>query len=946
MADKVQRVLEDMVPELLDLGKREVFSSMEIRNIIERRRDFEYKLASKTPLLGDFLEYLEYEYKLERIRFARTRKLNLKKRTIGDYSIIRTIHFIFKRALRRYSNDEKLWLQYIDFCLKSGSSRILQRNMITALRNLPTSATIWIIMADREFQSGNANSARSILMLGLRINKHSFLIWRGLAQLEANIIYKLYLNEYTKSELALSVQYSKKATAAPLEPILKHALTRIEPEGHKHAFLVHMYRILYNLYLVGRSSTNSDTCSKKTSEIQYLSNFETTLTSNIYNNASSQPIFVVFFGIIKMINLSKESDKDFIQDPNEIITYIECMMNESLNLLLKKETEGAGIFSMLLICRFLYQCGLNNMEELDGWNSDKKNNFGKSRSAVDFGFSFSDLNDSLEYSTNMDSENNSSSIAERNFFKWLSFSSSKGIIDSYDIWPKSMLDLLTVEPFIWNCCILSKPGTDQSEFDGLKNLSKILEINNIKKESLFPQELLLNLKLFIQNNVLLEENNANRIYSKLSDIYKHVLSMKVQQDLSVARVMLIEALLHCKSASPSTTLVSASEFDGYESLHEPSEYILKWKCLIYKQMRDLDSVHITELIDLIKEIQTTIANHDIQAKDSKIFDLHGFLELIFLLFNGISSKLNRKSDLQLIEEVSKLKHDFVCDALIKFPVIINPPYIPYFIFNVLIFWSIDDIQYSSNIISEFVDTNQFIKSEINLITKDIPILSFIMEHKESGRISKLSHYRQRKIIYTEKVTKLANIIKLPTKIRQVVLLSSYLSTLACAMIEFSCNFRSILKHGPRALNGADIYETTLNIFSYWRNIIEELQSIRADITDILQYSYLKYILFTRVVEDIMNRRLISASNTFPVSSTALLLQMKNSQTLLFKGGNYDSDIQILSRMPLDDIKIKMILDGNSYTKMDPYLSNIITILDPMPYINKWICFVCSFLSKA
>ncbi|EEA05475.1 uncharacterized protein CMU_024810 [Cryptosporidium muris RN66] len=944
MADKVQKVLEDMVPELLDLGKREVFSGTEIRNIIERRRDFEYKLASRTPLLGDFLEYLEYEYELERIRFARTRKLGLKKRTIGDYSIIRIIHFIFKRALRRYPNDEKLWLQYIDFCLKSGSSRILQRNMITALRNLPTSATIWIIMADREFQSGNAKSARSILMLGLRINKYSFLMWRGLAQLEANIIYKLYLNEYTKSELALSAKYSKKATAASLEPILKYALTRIEPEGHKHAFLVYMYRILYNLYLVRKSGTNSDTCNKKTPEIHYLSNFETTLTTNIYNNISSQPIFVVFFGIIKMINLNKESDKDFIQDPNEIITYIECMMNESLNLLLKKETEGAGIFSMLLICRFLYQCGLNNMEELDGWNSDEKNNFGKLRNVVDFGFSFSDQSDSLEYSANMDSKNNSSTIFKGNLLKWLSFSSSKGIIDSYNIWPKSMLDLLTVEPFIWNCCILSNPGTDKNEFDRLKNSSKILEINNIKKESLFPQELLLNFKSFIQNNVLSDENNVNRIYSKLSDIYKHVMSTKVQQNLSIPRVMLIEALLYCKSASPSNILVSTNEFDRYESLCEPSEYILKWKCLVYKLMKDLDSVHITEFINLIKEIHTTIANHDIQAKDSRVIDLNSFLELIFLLFSGISNKLNRKSDIQLIEELSKLKYDFVCNALIKFPVIINPPYIPYFIFNVLIFWSIDDIQYSPNFISEFVDTNQFVKSEINFITKDIPILSFIIEHKEPGRISRLSHYKQRKIIYTEKVTRLANIIKLPTRIRQVILLSSYLSILSCAMIEFSCNLRSILKHGPRALNDADIYETTLNIFSYWKSIIEELQNIKADITDILQYSYLKYILFTRVVEDIVNRRLINVSNIFPVSSTALLLQMKNSQIPLFKGGNYDSDIQILSRMPLDDIRIKMILDGNSHTKMDPYLSNVITILDPIPYISKWTCFACLLLS--
>lgn len=55
MADTVNRILEEMVPELEKLEKKEYFNKNEIRKIIETRREFEYKMKRNKPILKDFI---------------------------------------------------------------------------------------------------------------------------------------------------------------------------------------------------------------------------------------------------------------------------------------------------------------------------------------------------------------------------------------------------------------------------------------------------------------------------------------------------------------------------------------------------------------------------------------------------------------------------------------------------------------------------------------------------------------------------------------------------------------------------------------------------------------------------------------------------------------------------------------------------------------------------
>jgi hypothetical protein len=57
-----------------------------------------------------------------------------KKKSIADYAIVRRIHFIFERAVRRFRSDLSLWTAWLEFCRASNSHRRLGRVVGRALQ--------------------------------------------------------------------------------------------------------------------------------------------------------------------------------------------------------------------------------------------------------------------------------------------------------------------------------------------------------------------------------------------------------------------------------------------------------------------------------------------------------------------------------------------------------------------------------------------------------------------------------------------------------------------------------------------------------------------------------------------------------------------------------------------------------------------------------------------
>uniref|UniRef100_M4B5E6 U3 small nucleolar RNA-associated protein 6 n=1 Tax=Hyaloperonospora arabidopsidis (strain Emoy2) TaxID=559515 RepID=M4B5E6_HYAAE len=192
MADMVQITMEKMVPELEDLQVRKLFSADEIRQVVDKRRGFEYSLR-RVPLRKiDAMRYIEYELKLDALRAARKTRLGLEKVTLSDVAGVKRVHNIFDRVLFKYRGSVELWLQYVAFCKREGSSRVLSSVFSRALQSHPRSAQLWIEAASYEFSVNlNVDSARVLMQRAIRLNKHHQKLWLEYFRLELLYVQKL-----------------------------------------------------------------------------------------------------------------------------------------------------------------------------------------------------------------------------------------------------------------------------------------------------------------------------------------------------------------------------------------------------------------------------------------------------------------------------------------------------------------------------------------------------------------------------------------------------------------------------------------------------------------------------------------------------------------------------------------------------------------------------------
>ncbi len=64
MADLVRSTMEAMVPDLLVLMKKKVFTRKEVKEILKVRENFEYSFLRRNASKKDYLKAIEYEYEL------------------------------------------------------------------------------------------------------------------------------------------------------------------------------------------------------------------------------------------------------------------------------------------------------------------------------------------------------------------------------------------------------------------------------------------------------------------------------------------------------------------------------------------------------------------------------------------------------------------------------------------------------------------------------------------------------------------------------------------------------------------------------------------------------------------------------------------------------------------------------------------------------------------
>ncbi|KAI7868170.1 U3 small nucleolar RNA-associated protein 6-domain-containing protein [Spinellus fusiger] len=195
MAERVQFNLERMVPGLLDLISKGIFTKEEVKKIVEKRKTFETRMARRIPQKIDFLRAIEYEMSLESLRKLRKSRIPnaaTAKTTESDIAGSRRIFDLFKKATNKFKGDIRLWIQYIDYAKKENANNILSGVFAQAIQFHPAKATLWILAASWEYETNaNIGAARVMMQRSLRMNPENPLLWHEYFRLELLYIEKI-----------------------------------------------------------------------------------------------------------------------------------------------------------------------------------------------------------------------------------------------------------------------------------------------------------------------------------------------------------------------------------------------------------------------------------------------------------------------------------------------------------------------------------------------------------------------------------------------------------------------------------------------------------------------------------------------------------------------------------------------------------------------------------
>jgi U3 small nucleolar RNA-associated protein 6 len=79
-----------MLPALKALHEHGIFSASEVKQIYKTRSDFERRLVARIARKEDYLRYIEYETRLEKLRSVRWDRISELPRILGDSSLIQS----------------------------------------------------------------------------------------------------------------------------------------------------------------------------------------------------------------------------------------------------------------------------------------------------------------------------------------------------------------------------------------------------------------------------------------------------------------------------------------------------------------------------------------------------------------------------------------------------------------------------------------------------------------------------------------------------------------------------------------------------------------------------------------------------------------------------------------------------------------------------------------
>ena len=212
MAEYVEQRMEEMINEVEQMERVNLLAGDEVKELLRKRKQFEYKLQKRSKSKDDFLEYIQYESNLLRLLAMRRESTGYKHKQGEIEGSIRTrINKLFKIMEHRNQSDVAIWLSHIQFLRSVGWDEAVSRMYLRMLQVHSDKPGLWVEAASWEFETcGNAENARKILLRGLRFLPGSWILQREYVKMEL-----LYVEQLRKRKEILE---TKKKAESDDEP--------------------------------------------------------------------------------------------------------------------------------------------------------------------------------------------------------------------------------------------------------------------------------------------------------------------------------------------------------------------------------------------------------------------------------------------------------------------------------------------------------------------------------------------------------------------------------------------------------------------------------------------------------------------------------------------------------------------------------------------------------
>ncbi|XP_075978746.1 U3 small nucleolar RNA-associated protein 6 homolog [Anticarsia gemmatalis] len=186
MAEQVNQRIEDMINELEQMRRTDLYDDEEIKEISRKRKEFEYHIQRRVKQKEDFAQYIAYELALLEDISLRRKKLKFgEKKADIEYAIAKRLNKVFKQFIYRFQDDIEIYFEYIKFCRSVGFDYAMSGIIGQMLQIHGDKPKVWQLASKWESkEQNNLDNARNFLLKGLQRHADSEVLYLELFDIE------------------------------------------------------------------------------------------------------------------------------------------------------------------------------------------------------------------------------------------------------------------------------------------------------------------------------------------------------------------------------------------------------------------------------------------------------------------------------------------------------------------------------------------------------------------------------------------------------------------------------------------------------------------------------------------------------------------------------------------------------------------------------------------